>query len=139
MARFLNIRGSHGGRVLNWIFGFSDFSNLGPDLGLSIRGILRNIYLMHLDVLVTVLEFTRGPFATFMVHMVVGIFVGFWIFGIPRLESKRSACRQGGVIHTRMVAGQPCRQPSRGNHGWRFTARIQTAERFERNCVDTAI
>ena len=78
-------------------------------------------------------------FATFMVHMVVGILVGFWIFGIPRLESKRSACRPGVVIHTRVVAGQPYRQPSRGNHGWRFTARIQAAVRFEQNCVNTAI
>ena len=35
-------------------------------------------------------------FVTFMVHMVVGILFGFLIFGIPRLESKRSACRPGG-------------------------------------------
>ena len=33
---------------------------------------------------------------TFMVHMVVGILVGFGIFEIPRLESKRPACPPGG-------------------------------------------
>ena len=61
MARFLNIRGSLGGRVLNWIFGCSDFSNLKPDLGLSSRGIIRNTHLMHLDVRLPVLEFIRAP------------------------------------------------------------------------------
>ena len=57
--------------------------------------------------------------------------VGVQAFGL--------STRGGGVIHTRMVAGQPCRQHSRGNHGWRFTAPIQTAVRFELNCLDTAI
>lgn len=35
-------------------------------------------------------------FVKFVVHIVVWIFVGFLIFGIPRFESKRSACRPGG-------------------------------------------
>ena len=38
-------------------------------------------------------------FVTFKVHMVVGILFGFLILGIPRLESKRSACRPGGRGH----------------------------------------
>ena len=48
---------------------------------------------------------------TFMVHMVVGILVGFGIFGIPRLESKRSACPPGGVSST---------------HGWLRVNRVDS-------------
>ena len=49
MARFLDISGSHRGRICSLIFGFSDFSGLGLDIGLPIRGFIQGTHVMLLN------------------------------------------------------------------------------------------
>ena len=113
MARFLKIRGSHS----VWffvgfrIFGFLWFESRSRFVD---HGVVHSTGLMRLDAREKHYGAYPWPeFFPFMGHMLVGLFVGFGIFGIPRFESSVRRVYQGD----HPIAGQPYLGPSRGHHG----------------------
>ena len=76
-------------RIFGRSFGFSDLSGLSMDIGLSIRGSIRNTHVMLLNAGVRVPEPTHGPISR---HFWSTSWSDFWsdflIFDFPRFECR---------------------------------------------------
>ena len=123
-------------------FGFSKFAGLSPDFGLSFPGIIIQTQGRLLIAWVTLLE------VDFWQNLTDFGGTKFWSLDgfheIPVLAQVMGLSLSGVILDTQVMllnawvtstevnfwqilirVGQPYLQPSRGNHGWRFTARIQ--------------
>ena len=76
-------------RIFGRISGFLDFSDLSPDMGLSIRGFIQNTHVMFSNARVRVLEPTHGPISR---HLWSAWCPDFWsdlrIFDFTQCESR---------------------------------------------------
>ena len=126
-------------RIFGRIFGFSDFSGLGLDIGLPIRGFIQGTHVMLLNAGVRVLEPTHGPISR---HFWSTWWSDFWsdfrIFGFLGFGSRYRPPDQG--VHS----GHPCdaferRSKSSGAHPWpdfsTFLVHMVVGFLVTRNCM----